>query len=477
MNIVLVTDKPRANAVEFFCVANGGRIVALVNLTDSPYENQHITSYTISDIPRIGHDAVIIDCIDAPFVISQVKKYKTAEIYNYWPDRNKLLDLLRSSTLLCKRKFGVKDDCLQVGTEFYNCDQKVTEDMPSINSIERQAIIIDEVYEAYNKAYLKYPDLDEKYQTGENWRHFMEGSRPNFYSAIQRVDKKSLSDLLQNFFRNELTGGTFGGKEGYDDFCSRNFEPRELRSYFNVWKHCVPDTPIQELDNPRVGNPYGLSVNGALINSNSFCNHYRSVFLSRLISNIDKPVIAELGAGFGGLAYYLSKDNSDLTYINFDLPENLMVSSYYLKSIFPDKKIKLYDGLSEPLSREELQEYDLVLLPHFCLPRLTNLSIDLFVNTISLSEMDFLNIETYFKEIHRVTRQYFYHENMLDNGAGYKYFPTSVFPELADYKLLMNAPSRWPAFSLSSPGHCHMEFLYERNNGPVTTNRTNGDNL
>ena len=463
MKIVLVTDKPRANAVEYFCVANGGRIVALVNLTDSPYENQNITSYTISDIPKIGHDLIIVDCNDSQLVISQLKKYKTGEVYEYWEDRNKLLDIFQGSILLCKRKFDVEDDRLQVGTQFYSCDRKVTENIPSVNTDEQQRKIINDVYEAYTAGCLQCPNLDEKYRTGENWRHFMEGSRPNFYSAIKSSDLDTLSNMLENFFRNELTGGTFGGKEGYDGFCASNMELKPLRDYFNVWKHSVPDASIQELDNPHVGNPYGISVDGVLINTNSFMNHYRSAVLKRLISEVEAPMIAELGGGFGGLAYYLSKNNSGMTYINFDLPENLIVSSYYLKSIFPDKKIKLYDGSPEELSRSNLQEYDLVLLPHFCLPQLSSLSVDLFVNTISLSEMDYLNIETYFKEIYRVTKKYFYHENMIDNGAGYKYFPTSVFPELVDFRLLMSAPSRWPAFSLASPSHCHMEYLYKRN--------------
>ncbi len=462
MNIVLITDKPRANPVEYFCVANGGRIIGIVNHTNEKYENQYINCYTIKDLPRIRYDLVIVDCVDMTQVYRELKEYQLENIYNYWADRNKLLEILNYSRMLCKRKFVVSDDCLQVGTCFNVCERKVTEDVPSVNSNVQQNKITSDVFEAYKHADLEYLSVDERYRTGENWRKFMEEARPNFYGAIQQSDTEVLSGLLNNFFRNELTGGTFGGKEGFDIFCDSEVEYQTLRDYFNVWKHCVPDTPIRVLDNPKVGNPYGVLIDDSIINANNFCNHYRSTHLNGLICDINRPIVAELGGGFGGLAYYLSKGSANFTYINFDLPENLMVSSYYLKSIFSDKKIKTYDGSNLKLDREELEKYDLVLLPHFCLPLLQDLSVDLFVNTISLAEMDFINIKTYSIEIVRVTKKYFYHENMLDNGSAYKYYPTSVFPALAHFKLLMNAPSRWPAFSLLSPSHCHMEYLYER---------------
>lgn len=119
-----------------------------------------------------------------------------------------------------------------------------------------------------------------------------------------------------------------------------------------------------------------------------------------------------------------------VTYINFDLPENLIVSSYYLKASNPEKRIKIFDGSEVDLSREDIQQYDAVLMPNYFLPKLEALSVDLFINTVSLSEMDFVSIEAYCKQISRVTRRYFYHENIIDSGASFYVFPTQTFPKL-----------------------------------------------
>lgn len=460
MKIILVTDKPRANAVEYFCNSYGGIIVAVINMTSADYENKNIETCSLGDVPALECDLVIVDCCAPEDVERELKVLGVGNVYRFWRDRGEIIHAF-SSDLLCRRDFRVENGSLQIASEVFSC-RKETGDIPSANSAQQQLSITREVFEAYRKANAAYSGVPVEFRVGENWRNFLKHTRPTFYDAIERADLELLSSLLLDFFRNELTGGTFGGREGYQGFCDNPYEINALRSFFNVWKHCVSDDAIAVLDSPKVGNPYGMVVDGSLLNSNSFCNHYRAQYLDGLVRDAANPVVVELGGGFGGLGYFLTQTNHRMTYINFDLPENLIVSSYYLKSTFKDKKIKLYDGNEPVLTEEDIRTFDIILLPHFAITECPERVADVFVNTISLSEMDYQNIEVYFAEIQRITGSYFYHENMLDNGAGYKYFPVSVFPELQGFKRLMNAPSRWPAFSLTSPHHCHMEFLYER---------------
>ena len=63
---------------------------------------------------------------------------------------------------------------------------------------------------------------------------------------------------------------------------------------------------------------------------------------SRASSKRTRPVIAELGGGYGRLFYFLSQHFSEFTYIGIDLPEILCCASYYLMLAFPDKRFLLY---------------------------------------------------------------------------------------------------------------------------------------
>jgi hypothetical protein len=55
-----------------------------------------------------------------------------------------------------------------------------------------------------------------------------------------------------------------------------------------------------------------------------------------------EKIVVELGGGFGGLAYYLIRDNPQVTYLDFDLPEATALASYYLMRSLPSLSIQLY---------------------------------------------------------------------------------------------------------------------------------------
>jgi hypothetical protein len=88
-----------------------------------------------------------------------------------------------------------------------------------------------------------------------------------------------------------------------------------------------------------------------------------------------------------------------------DIPEVLLISSYYLLLAFPEKKFLLY-GEGKPTS-----DYDIVLMPNFVLPQLADKSVDLFFNSCSFSEMDYNIVKEYLSQIERVSNKYLMHIN------------------------------------------------------------------
>ena len=98
-----------------------------------------------------------------------------------------------------------------------------------------------------------------------------------------------------------------------------------------------------------------------------------------------RPVVGEIGAGYGILFHFISRDLSDFCYLDFDLPETLSCATYYLMKSFPEKRFLLY-GEGE-LDEEATREYDFIFMPSFAIRDLPNDSVDIFINMSSLGEM------------------------------------------------------------------------------------------
>ena len=85
-------------------------------------------------------------------------------------------------------------------------------------------------------------------------------------------------------------------------------------------------------------------------------------------------------------------------YILFDIPDVLFVSSYFLTlKLSEDFKIFYYDGDEDKFDfKKTLEEYDLLLLPHYMVEYIPKNIIDIFINTGSFCEMPEKTCKNYF---------------------------------------------------------------------------------
>jgi len=115
----------------------------------------------------------------------------------------------------------------------------------------------------------------------------------------------------------------------------------------------------------------------------------------------EKPVIVEIGGGFGAMAAKLKQVWPESTIYLFDLPEVTAVQAYYLQARFPEATLTMLEDLKEGgLSSES----DFVLLPGWRMGDVQDASVDLVTNVRSMMEMTRPVIEGYFAEIQRVVR-------------------------------------------------------------------------
>lgn len=339
-------------------------------------------------------------------------------------------------------------------------EKKVSEES-WVKANDADKILSDKLLEIFKKIKSKQQELDVDYKAGSNWDGVFKKMRLDFYEAVEQNDNKKLADLLANFCRNCMSSSIMGGYREYKNFHNAPF-PLWLSHNLKIWNHSTEQKfSIKDASMPATGNLYGYMIEGSMINWNSFPNHYRAYYCLKLLQNIERPVIAEIGGGFGGFAYFLQKLSDSVTYINFDLPENLIVSSYYLTKNFPDKKILYYSGDIKSLNSDIISKYDIILMPNFMIKNLADLSVDLFINTISFSEMDISTVAEYLRQIERTCRYYLYHEN-LTCSPKYKGFPVSVFPDLKNFYCIMNASNRWMGFDAYNTGHSYFETIFLR---------------
>ena len=132
---------------------------------------------------------------------------------------------------------------------------------------------------------------------------------------------------------------------------------------------------------------------------------YRESALTRLPP---RPMILEIGGGYGGLAHHLSRLTSPQTYIIVDLPETLLFSGAYLSLLNPDKRVTLYDA-NDP---EHDLDGDFVLVPNYRLSLLKSRRFDMAFNIASMQEMRTDQAEAYLAFIAETCRGMFYCHNL-----------------------------------------------------------------
>lgn len=372
------------------------------------------------------------------------------------------LHALGGSYCVCHFRYAWDGACLCTSGQTFPVRGRVVDDVPSPVPVDEQRRVVAGLLDAYLLAERDARQAPPVYQAGENWAGVLRDTWGEFYHMAQARDVEGVTAMLGNFCRNRLSRHILGGEEGFRAFAGHPRQEPWLQHNLEVWMALADgQASLDEAVMPPIGNPYGYDCDGRIINWNSFVNHGRALRLTNLLEGIPRPVVAEIGGGFGCFAYHLARRAAPVAYIDFDLPENLLIASYYLRMAFPEKRFLHYQGPDTPLDATALADHDILLLPNFMLPRLPDLSADLFVNTISFSEMEYETIAEYFRQIDRCGRRYLYHENLACHPE-YKGYPSAVFPRLQRFRQLFASISPWHGLDAYALGHCYMERLFER---------------
>jgi len=282
-----------------------------------------------------------------------------------------------------------------------------------------------------------------EYQVSREWLPIFSQYLNTTVNAFLNDDLKFVKNAFNNFFRHPISTGLHGlhfqMTEVYmnphrtpTDEEINSFVESSLLSLQTFLLSC-PSTGLEKLARPPVGNPYGFNVNGVEIYP---CATYHLAFAQKinlLVKKFANPKVLEIGGGFGGLAYYLLKENPDVKVLLCDLPENAALQAFYLKSMFPEKKVMLYGEASI------YDDFDILICPNYAIEELGHNSIHLTFNSYSLAEMSRESVDHYVKLICQASSNYFFHLNHV-----YWEISSDTFPiDFEKFELLYRNPTLW----------------------------------
>jgi hypothetical protein len=273
--------------------------------------------------------------------------------------------------------------------------------------------------------------------------------------ALHTRDIPALGKMYRNFFRDPCSAGIIGAPGGLSDAyfsgrisdVYRHFYLSHVLCRLDYWKLLTGGRySVRNLAGPEVGNSFGVMVEGTHISVGAEYSHYCAHRVREQLGP-ESVTVAEIGVGFGRMAYYLLRDRPGTRYVGFDLPETVALASYYLMRALPDLKFLCFG--EKALTRGTIAEADVVLLPRFALIEFPDRSVDVTFTSHGMSELSSDAMEHYAREVGRMTDRKLL---LMSNRAANRTIAESVRGASPAFALESTCESGWHSYKVSGAG-------------------------
>ena len=274
--------------------------------------------------------------------------------------------------------------------------------------------LLDRICTSYIKAAKREQLVPAAYKATVWWERQRRRLQPVIQALMAR-DTAALRRMYQNFFRDPCSTGLIippkMAKHYFGNTLTGSFHRRLylLDSLYRIdyWRVQTGGRfTVRDLSGPAIGNPFGVMVDRTLVRPEAEYQHYCAHKIGSLLGS-KTAVVAEVGGGFGGTAYYLLRDRPGTTYIDFDVPESVALAAYYLLKAFPKLRFLLYG--EEELTREAISRSDVVLMPVFELATMPPACVDVTFSSHAMSDLSQEAMIDYLRHVAHMTREYFFY--------------------------------------------------------------------
>jgi len=310
--------------------------------------------------------------------------------------------------------------------------------------------LVKRIFDSFKKMKEDQQKVSNLYLPSSLWQQHIDENYSYLSDALQNNDLDKFHFFLSNFGCWKSNHGIESNmliRDNMKTLIGRRYLKNEVfYNNFKNWQWIYNSRkPVSSLTYPTHGNQTGAYIDKTFVGVGSFGNEFYGSILSELLDDVDRPVVADLGAGYGKLAYFTLRDISDSCFVDFDLPETLCLAAYFLMKSWPNKKTLLYG--EEEYSEKSHSEYELIFMPSYEIENIGQNSIDLFINKNSLGEITSKAAMNYVHHITNSTR-YFFHMNhdifpnvYSDSSSGLLGYEYPVPKD--KFKLLFRYPDMW----------------------------------
>jgi O-methyltransferase domain len=273
--------------------------------------------------------------------------------------------------------------------------------------------LLERICAAYN-ATVEHPKFSNTiYGATGWWQQIRDRSLGPVRQALRTGDIAALRRMYSNFFRDPCCTGLSTVPYGMTDvYFGGRMTDLHRRIYLadtlyrlDYWKQETGERfNLDDLAIPAIGNPFGVCLEGTLLSARAEFQHACAVRLAGLLES-QTSTVAEIGGGFGSMAYFLLRDHPTTRYFDFDVPESIALATYFLMKAFPHKNFLLF-GEGE-LTEETVADADIVLMPLFEMKRLRAASVDVTFSSHAMTDIEPRELISYLETIYRITRNRF----------------------------------------------------------------------
>jgi putative sugar O-methyltransferase len=196
------------------------------------------------------------------------------------------------------------------------------------------------------------------------------------------------------------------------------------------------------LEEPPLGRPIVILRKGRRISqdlANSF-REYNSITADDIGLPANDRRVAELGAGYGRLAYVFLSDGASRYFI-FDIPPALYVSQWYLTRLLPTKRIFRFRPIRDFSDvQRDVESSEIGFFTPNQMELFPDRFFDAMVSISTLPEMTKNQIDNYLKQMNRLSSRYIYLKQWLNwrNPLdGHEVKPSTFFLG-SDWRLILD---------------------------------------
>jgi putative sugar O-methyltransferase len=215
--------------------------------------------------------------------------------------------------------------------------------------------------------------------------------------TLMRDDGKLDPEVLRNFRRLRV----FAGDNPIRDPSLRspvNWVHPKRRGERELLRRCLQILEkngytdlLAKYPSPAVGNPHNFEYRGHRYTHRWFKHIYSLGLLRKVLGDrLGAGFTAvDIGCAYGVFSSLMQQEHPGSHHVLVDLPEQLLLASYFLRLYRPEARIAGVRELSEEktITRELIEEFDFVLMPPEFYERLAPRTIDLVTSFAALGEL------------------------------------------------------------------------------------------